>query len=190
MTSNPITCKHLLNHILGSMTHNPLVIRHDLYSWKLFQGNFSICTPNMPNCTIFVIFQGSTLLNTHSKCAAVIPFFVLTQTYFIINWIQWSKVLVILQNSPNCMIWQFFFFGGGGRCPEFPYQDHSCKIIISLSILYNNIICENFSNVFFFVIMLVCLRIGAYVRTGQKIPASERQILYIPLAKITSDVFI
>ena len=147
MTSNPITCKHLLNHILGSMTQ--------------------MSTP---------------------KCAAVIPFFVLTQTYFIINWIQRSIVLVILQNSPNCMIWQFFF-GGGGRCPEFPYQAHSCKIIISLSIyIYNNIICEIFSNVFFFVIMLVCLRIGAYVHTGQKIPASERQILYIPLAKITSDV--
>ena len=144
----------------------------------------------MPNCTIFDFFQGSTLLNTHSKCAAVIPFFVLSQTYFIINWIQRSKVLVILQNSPNCMIWQFFFFGGAGRCPEFPYQAHSCKIIISLSIyiyIYNNIICEIFSNVFF-VIMLVCLRIGAYVHMGQKIPASERQILYIPLAKITSDV--
>ena len=36
----------------------------------------------MPNCTIFIIFQGSTLLNTLSKCAAVLPFFVLIQTYF------------------------------------------------------------------------------------------------------------
>ena len=31
-TSNPITCNHFLNHILGSMTHNPLDNRHDLYS--------------------------------------------------------------------------------------------------------------------------------------------------------------
>ena len=30
--SNPITCNQLLNDILGSMTHNPLDIRHDLYS--------------------------------------------------------------------------------------------------------------------------------------------------------------
>ena len=30
----------------------------------------------MPNCTIFNIFQGNTLLNTHSKCTAVLPFFV------------------------------------------------------------------------------------------------------------------
>ena len=26
ITSNPITCNHLLNHILGSMTNNPLDI--------------------------------------------------------------------------------------------------------------------------------------------------------------------
>ena len=32
ITSNPITCNHLLNHILESMTHNPLDMRHDLYS--------------------------------------------------------------------------------------------------------------------------------------------------------------
>ena len=32
ITSNPITCNHLLNHIFGSMAHNPLDIRHDLYS--------------------------------------------------------------------------------------------------------------------------------------------------------------
>ena len=179
MTSNPITCKHLLNHILGSMTHNPLVIRHDLYSWKLFQGNFSICTPNMPNCTIFVIFQGSTLLNTHSKCAAVIPFFVLTQTYFIINWIQWSKVLVILQNSPNCMIWQFFGGRGGGEdALNSLTKPIVAKLLFLFLYLYNNIICEIFSNVFF-VIMLVCLRIGAYVHTGQKSQwVSDKSCIY------------
>ena len=32
ITSNLVTCNHLLNHILGSRTHNPLDIRHDLYS--------------------------------------------------------------------------------------------------------------------------------------------------------------
>ena len=84
----------------------------------------------------------------------------------------------------------FFWGGGWGRCPEFPYKTIVAKLLFLFLYLYNNIICEIFSKWFFFVIMLVCLRIGAYVHTGQKIPASERQILYIPLAKITSDVFI
>ena len=104
----------------------------------------------MPNCTIFVIFQGSTLLNTHSKCAAVIPFFVLTQTYFIINWIQRSKVLVILQNSPNCMIWQFFFFGGEDALNSLIKPIVAKLLFLFLYIyIYNNIICAIFSNVFF-----------------------------------------
>ena len=107
MTSNPITCKHLLNHILGSMTQ--------------------MSTP---------------------KCAAVIPFFVLTQTYFIINWIQRSKVLVILQNSPNCMIWQFFF-GGGEDALNSLTKPIVAKLLFLFLYIYNNIICEIFSNVFF-----------------------------------------
>ena len=52
------------------------------------------------------------------------------------------------------------------------------KLLFLFLYLYNNIICEIFSNVFFLVIMLVCLRIGAYVHTGQKIPATN--LVYIP----------
>ena len=142
----------------------------------------------MPNCIIFIIFQGSTLLNTHSisKCAAVIPFFVLTQTYFIINWIQRSKVLVILQNSSNCMICQFFW---GEDALNSPTKPIVAKLLFLFLYLYNNIICGNFSDVFW-VIMLVCLRIWAYVHTGQNIYPAQCQILYIPLATITSYVFI
>ena len=40
--SNPITCNHLLNHILESMAHNPLDIGHDLYFENYGQGKFSI----------------------------------------------------------------------------------------------------------------------------------------------------
>ena len=83
-----------------------------------------------------------------------------------------------------------FFWGGGEDALNSLTKTIVAKLLFLFLYLYNNIICEIFSNVFFFVIMLVCLRIGAYVHTGQKIPASERQILYIPLAKITSDVFI
>ena len=52
------------------------------------------------------------------------------------------------------------------------------KLLFLFLYLYNNIICEIFSNVFFWVIMLVCLRIGAYVHTGQKIPATN--LVYTP----------
>ena len=130
MTSNPITCKHLLNHILGSMTHNPLVIRHDLYSCKLFQGKFSICTPNMPNCTSFIIFQWSTLLNIHSKCAAVIPFFIDPELFYN----KLDSMKQIFSNTSELTKLHDLSIILGGRCPEFPYQAHSCKIIISLSI--------------------------------------------------------
>ena len=83
-----------------------------------------------------------------------------------------------------------FFLGGGEDALNSLTKTIVAKLLFLFLYLYNNIICKIFSNGFFFVIMLVCLRIGAYVHTGQKIPASERQILYIPLAKITSDVFI
>ena len=83
-----------------------------------------------------------------------------------------------------------FFWGGGEDALNSLTKTIVAKLLFLFLYLYNNIICEIFSNVFFVVIMLVCLRIGAYVHTGQKITASERQILYIPLAKITSDVFI
>ena len=36
----------------------------------------------MPNCTSFIIFQWSTLLNIHSKCAAVIPFFIDPELFY------------------------------------------------------------------------------------------------------------
>ena len=128
----------------------------------------------MPNCTIFIIFQGSTLLNTHSKCASVIPFFVLTQTYFTINWIQWSKVLVILQNSPNCMFCQIF---GREDALNSPTKPIVAKLLFIFLHLYN-IICEIFSNVFW-VIMLVCLRIWrTFIRAKTLIHPSDKSCIY------------
>ena len=88
-----------------------------------------------------------------------------------------SKVLVILQNSPNCMIWQFFF-GGGEYALNSLTKTIVAKLLFLFLYLYNNIICEIFSNVFF-VIMLVCLRIGAYVHTGQKSQrVSDKSCIY------------
>ena len=88
----------------------------------------------MPNCTSFIIFQWSTLLGTYSKCAAVIPFFVDPDLFY-------NKLDSMKQSFSNTSelaklhdLSIYFFFGDGGRCPEFPYQAHSCKIIISLSI--------------------------------------------------------
>ena len=80
----------------------------------------------MPNCTSFIIFQWSTLLNTHSKCAAVIPFFVDPDLFD-------NKLDSMKQSFSNTKLHDLSNFVGG-RCPEFPYQAHSCKIIISLSI--------------------------------------------------------
>ena len=122
----------------------------------------------MPNCTIFIIFQGSTLLNTHSKCAAVVPFFVLTHLFYNkLNSMKQS--LVILQNSPICMICQIFW---GEDVLNSATKPIVAKLLFLFLYLYNNIICEIFSKIFW-AIMLVCLRIWAYVHTGQNIYPSK-----------------
>ena len=73
----------------------------------------------------FYIFQGSTLMNTHSKCAAVLPFFVLNKLNSMKQSFSNTLELTKLSHLSNFL---------GGRCPEFSYQARSCKIIISLSI--------------------------------------------------------
>ena len=130
---------HLLNHILGSMTHNPLDIRHDLYSLKLFQGKFSICTLNVPNCTIFNIFQGSTLLDTHSKCVAVLPFLFYNKLNSTMQSFRHTSELTKLHHLS-------FFFGGGGG--EDALNSPTKPVVAKLSFLFlylcNSIICEIF----------------------------------------------
>ena len=55
-------------------------------------------------------------------------------------------ILVILQNSPNCMICQIL--GGGEDALNSPTKPIVAKLLFLFLYLYNNIICEIFSNVF------------------------------------------
>ena len=77
MTSNNLACKHSPNHILGSMTHNPLDISHDRYSENYFRENLANILQICQIALFLFFFRCSMLLNTQSKCAAVLPFFVL-----------------------------------------------------------------------------------------------------------------
>ena len=64
------------------------------------------------------------------------------------------------------------FFGGGEDALNSPTKPIVAKLLFLFLYLYNNIICEIFSNVLW-VIMLVCLRIWTYVHTGQNIYPSQ-----------------
>ena len=62
---------------------------------------------------------------------------------------------------------------GGEDALNSPTKPIVAKLLFLFLYLYNNIICEIFSNVFFWVIMLVYLCIWAYVHTSQNIYPSR-----------------
>ena len=125
----------------------------------------------MPNCTSFIIFQWSTLLNTHSKCATVIPFFVDPDLFY-------DKLDSMKQSFSNTSELtklhdlSIFLGFGGENALNSPTKPIVAKLFFLFLYLYNYIICEIFSNVFW-LIMLVCLRIWAYVHTCQNIYSSQ-----------------
>ena len=131
----------------------------------------------MPNCTSFIIFQWSPLLNIHSKCAAVIPFFIDPELFY-------NKLNSMKQSFSNTSELtklhdlSIFFLGGGEDALNSPTKPIVAKLLFLFLYLHNYIICEIFSNVFW-LIMLVCLRIWPYVHTGQNIThPSDKSCIY------------
>ena len=75
------------------------------------------CTPNVINCIIFHLFRGE-------WCWQLYYYY-----FFYNKWILWSKTLVILQNSPNCTIYQIFLVEDALNPPVKP--------VVAISLLYN-----------------------------------------------------
>ena len=113
----------------------------------------------MPNCTIFIIFQGSSLLNTHGKCAELYNTILCVDPDLFYNKLDSMKQSFSNTSELTKLHDLSKFFGEDAL--NSPTKPRVSKLLFHFLYLYNNIICEIFSNVFW-VIILVCVRIWAY----------------------------